>query len=236
MSEDVLIKGVNIQKTFFSGNVKTEVIRGIDIEIKKEDYVVIFGPSGAGKTTLLHIIAGLLSPTKGKVLWKGEDIYSMSEERRSLWRRENIGFIFQFFHLLPDLTLEENVLIAGWKKWGKREAKRRAEELLEKLGLKRIAHRYPAQVSGGEKQRTAIARALINEPSLILADEPTGNVDSATGEEIRCLLEKLREEKGTALAVATHREDWKESAGKIFFLEDGKIIKRKNKEEENGQN
>ena len=225
-----LIRVENLRKSFPSGEGEVEVLKGLDVSIKEGDYSVIIGPSGAGKSTLLFLLAGLEKPTAGKILWRGKELHSLSEEERACIRRESIGFIFQFFNLLPELNVLENVAIAGWKKWGWKKAREQATQILEELGMSNLLYRFPAQLSGGEQQRVAIARALINNPLIIFADEPTGNLDEENGRKVIELLEKIRKEKKTALLLATHRLDFSQRGERTLFLENGKIIRIKERE------
>ena len=205
-----------------SGEEEIKVLQDVNLSIGKGEYVVFSGPSGAGKSTLINIITGLLFPTRGEVLWNGENIYKFSEDERCNWRRENIGLIFQFFYLLPDLTVLENIYLAGWKKWGKENAKLKAMEILNEMGLEKLKNRYPKEISGGEQQRVAMGRAIINEPSFIFADEPTGNLDKKSGEKVIRKLEELKEREKISLIIATHRLDLIKVADKVVYLENGK--------------
>jgi lipoprotein-releasing system ATP-binding protein len=184
-----------------------EVLRGIDLAIEKGEALVIVGASGAGKSTLLHILGTLDRPTSGKVLLEGQDLFSLHEEALSRYRNRTMGFVFQFHHLLPMLTCLENTILPGLIAGrGKKELETTGTQLLEQVGLgARLGHR-PAELSGGEQQRVAIARALMMQPSLLFTDEPTGNLDSRTGQEIADLLIQLRERHQMTLVVVTHNE------------------------------
>ena len=219
-----IIECKNLTKIYNLGK-KNETIGVIDInlKIKKGEKVVIFGPSGSGKSTLLHLIGCLDRPTRGKVFIEGKDVSKLSDDKLSEIRREKIGFIFQFFYLIPTLTALENVnlpaLIAGKSNF------ERAKKLLEIVGLKERLNFKSHQLSGGEQQRVAIARALMNNPSIILADEPTGNLDSKTGNKIIMLLDKLSREMGKTLVIVTHNKEIKKIANRVIYMRDGKIIK-----------
>ncbi len=212
------LQAEGITKNFVSGGETVEVLKDVSFTIRKGDYLVIAGPSGAGKSTLIHILSGLLFPSEGEVIWRGKNIYAFSEEERCSWRRENIGLIFQFFYLLSDLTVLENIYVAGWKKWGREEARRKSLEILKELHLEHLKDRYPQEISGGEQQRVAMGRAIINEPHFIFADEPTGNLDRKSGGEVIKTLEEIRKKRNTALIIATHRIDLVERADKVIRL------------------
>jgi len=201
-----------------------KVLDGLDFELEKGDFVAIMGASGVGKTTLLNIIGTLDRPTSGKVYFENEDVFSQEPRELARIRNEKIGFVFQFFHLLPEFTVLENLslplLIAGWPR---KKALERARELLVEVGLERKARVYPGLLSGGEQQRVAIARALIAEPRLLLADEPTGNLDWGTGQKIMELLTYLHEKKGLTSIVVTHNERVARFCQRIFRLEAGRL-------------
>ncbi|MEW6008732.1 MAG: ABC transporter ATP-binding protein [Candidatus Omnitrophota bacterium] len=229
-----LISAKSIIKTFTQGAKLVPVLRGIDIEVSKGEFVVISGPSGAGKSTLLHILGALDCPTSGKVIIDGEDIYSSSDEARARLRNKKIGFVFQFYHLLGEFSCLENVYLPkliAQNLYGKGESnlypgqdiRKNALEILSLLDLKNRADFPPAKLSGGEKQRVAIARALINEPDIIFCDEPTGNLDSQSGEEIRSILMRLNREKGRTIIVVTHQRDLFSDCGRLINIRDGLI-------------
>ncbi len=210
------------------------MLRGIDIEVSRAEFVVISGPSGAGKSTLLHILGGLDYPTSGKVIIDEEDIYSLSDEARARLRNKKIGFVFQFYHLLGEFSCLENVYlpkVIGQDLYSDKQAKpyslsairKRALDILALLDLKNRADFPPAKLSGGEKQRVAIARSLINEPDIILCDEPTGNLDSRSGEEIRSIIMRLNQDKGRTIIVVTHQKDLFSDCGRLINIRDGLI-------------
>ena len=225
MSEEI-IKVSSIGKSYREDSNNLEVLKDINFTVAAGEFLVIQGPSGAGKSTLLHILGGLDNPTQGKVYFRGTDIYAIDENRRSSFRNKEVGFVFQFFHLLPELNALENVLLPGILKswWERKKSLGVALELLEKLGLSgRLKHR-PGALSGGEQQRVAIARALINHPQLLLCDEPTGNLDSENGKKILQLLIELNQSQKITIVMVTHDKDIACGAGRIIHLKDGLIL------------
>jgi len=223
-----MLEAKNIHKVYHNGKKSLEVLKGIDLKIEKGKFVAVVGPSGAGKSTLLHILGGLDYPTKGKVIFKEEDVYSLSDSAISKIRNEKIGFVFQFYHLLSEFTVLENVLMPALISSGSRAKasalKEDALKLLDKVGLReRITH-FPSQLSGGEKQRVAIVRGLINRPSLLLCDEPTGNLDSKTGEEIISLIKNINSENQMTVVLVTHNIELARSADNIYHLKDGVLV------------
>ena len=215
-----------ICKSYRDSTSKLEVLKDISFNVNEGEFLVIQGPSGAGKSTLLHILGGLDNPTTGAVYFEDADIYGLDENARATFRNRKVGFVFQFFHLLPELTALENVMLPSILKswWERKKNLKYALDLLERLGLShRLSHK-PQALSGGEQQRVAICRALINHPQLLLCDEPTGNLDSENGENILRLLTELnRSEKITVLMV-THDKDIARGAGRIIHLKDGIIL------------
>lgn len=211
----------NIKRSYVLPKVTVDVLRGIDMEVAEKDFVAIMGPSGSGKSTLLHIIGCLDRPTSGQYLLLDVDVSRKTDNELAEIRNRKIGFVFQSFNLLPRLTAWKNVevpLIYGGVEPNIR--KKKAFEMLEKLGLSHRAEHYPSELSGGEQQRVAIARALINDPAIILADEPTGNLDSRSGKEIIETFKGLNKE-GVTIVVVTHEKDIAEEAGKIITIRDG---------------
>jgi ABC-type lipoprotein export system ATPase subunit len=200
------------------------VFDGINFELDKGDFVAVMGVSGVGKTTLLNLLGALDRPTEGRIFIDGEDIFSGSEKEMAELRNRKIGFVFQFYHLLPEFTALENVsfplLIRGK---GRSEAQERALEMLRDVSLEEKAHIKPGKLSGGEQQRVAIARALVNEPKLLLADEPTGNLDWKTGRMILELIQKLHQGKGLSSIVVTHNEKVAQFCSKVYMLEGGSL-------------
>lgn len=211
-----------IKKRFHLAGVTTEVLSGIDLSVEAGESVAIMGPSGVGKTTLLHIIGTLMRPSEGKVYIDNTDISILAEEKIAEFRNKNIGFVFQFHHLLPEFTALENVMMPLLIR-GEKNAEERARRVLEKVGLASKEKHRPAQLSGGERQRVAVARAIITNPSLLLADEPTGNLDWKTAEEVLELLLSLQRELSLTLIIVTHNPKVAEKCGKIYLLERGKI-------------
>jgi len=220
----MLIKIENLQKIYQMGKVKVTALNGISIEIEKNSYTAIMGPSGSGKSTLLHILGCLDTPTRGKYFLEDKEVSGLRHNKLAEIRNKKIGFVFQTFNLLPNMNILENVelplLYAGMSK---KARKKRAEKVLDEVGLlKRLKHK-PAELSGGERQRTAIARALVNNPSIILADEPTGNLDSNSGNSIMRIFEHIYK-KGNTVIVVTHDSNIAEMANNVIELTDGNIV------------
>ena len=223
MSE-ILLSARGLKKTYVMGKRTLEVLRGVDVEIARGGFVALRGASGTGKSTLLHLIGGLDTPNAGEIVFAGQNIASYSDRQLTDFRNRRVGFVFQAYHLLPELTALENVCLpARVARISLGSAAKRAEELLARVGLKERLDHKPSELSGGEQQRVAIARALINEPELLLADEPTGNLDSHTGGEIMELLQLLRVEKQTTLVIATHDVKVAAAAPRVVELVDGRI-------------
>lgn len=219
-----LIVVEDLWKTFRVGEVKFPALRGIDIEVTKGEFVAIVGPSGSGKSTLLHIIGGLDSPTRGRVIVNDVDISRLNSDKLAEYRNRDIGFIFQFFNLIPYLSAVENVELSNSIANADRKTRRsRAVKLLEVFNLADKAFKKPTELSGGEQQRVAIARALINDPILILADEPTGNIDSETGFVVIEAFRKSIEEFQTTVLMVTHDIDLPRFCDRTIMLKDGKI-------------
>ena len=223
MSE-LLLTARNVHKTYLLGKRSLEVLRGVDVELARGDFLGLRGASGAGKSTLLHLLGGLDTPNQGEIWLAKRNLATLSRRELARVRNEEIGFIFQAYYLLPELDALENVCLpARMARTAASVAEARGRLLLERVGLKdRIDHK-PYELSGGEQQRVAIARALINEPDLILADEPTGNLDSHTGQEIIDLLVSLRSEKQTTLVIATHDAQVAARAPRVIELVDGEV-------------
>lgn len=220
------IEAVDIHKTFHIGKHKVSVLRGASMNVNQGEWVALLGASGSGKTTLLDIIGTISHPDSGNLFIDGENMKDYFGERLVAFRRQKIGFVFQSFHLLPELSILENTMLPGlFTKTPKKALLERAEMLLEKVGLKdRIMHR-PNELSGGEQQRTAIARSLINDPLLLLADEPTGNLDSRTGQTILSLFRTIHEEEKKTIIMVTHDEVVAKAADRKVILKDGLTFK-----------
>lgn len=219
-----VIQCKNIAKTFQDGNLKVEVLKKIDLTISQAETIAVVGPSGSGKSTLLHILGGLDKPSSGEVFLKGESIHAMSERKRCHMRNKELGFVYQFHHLLPEFTAQENVamplLIRGINP---DKAMHTAAEMLSQVGLsERLKHKL-SQLSGGERQRTAIARALVSEPSCLLADEPTGNLDQATADKVYELLLSLNKQLKTSILIVTHDRQLANRMDRCLYLDAGII-------------
>ena len=223
MSEPIL-SARGLKKTYAVGKRALEVLRGVDVTVSRGDFVALRGASGTGKSTLLHLIGGLDSPNAGEIIFCGQNLAAFSESQLTNFRNRRVGFVFQAYHLLPELTALENVCLpARIARTSAAQAEKRGRELLARVGLgERLDHK-PSELSGGEQQRVAIARALVNEPELLLADEPTGNLDSHTGGEIIELLKQLRAEKQMTLIIATHDAKVAATAPRVIELVDGLI-------------
>ena len=221
---DIVLSAQNVHKTYLLGKRSLEVLRGVSLEMRQGEFLALRGASGAGKSTLLHLLGGLDNPNQGEIWLAQKNLATLSRRELAQVRNQEIGFIFQAYYLLPELDALENVCLpARMARTNAREAETRGRDLLARVGLKDRLDHKPYELSGGEQQRVAIARALINEPNLILADEPTGNLDSHTGEEIIELLVSLRAEKQTTLVIATHDAKVAARAPKLIELVDGQV-------------
>ncbi|HEY0320951.1 MAG TPA: ABC transporter ATP-binding protein [Pyrinomonadaceae bacterium] len=218
-----MIELYKVSKIVPSGAEKLTILHSLDLIIPDGQFVSVVGPSGSGKSTLLGLIAGLDAPTSGEILLDGEDITKMSEDRLAELRSRKVGFIFQSFHLIPSLTALENILVP-MEIAGRRDAMARAQQLLKDVDLQARAHHYPSQLSGGEKQRVAIARAFSNEPSIMLADEPTGNLDSTNGRHVFELMVELNRRHGATLVLVTHDHELAGQAARCLSLRDGHVV------------
>lgn len=228
MNETCIIEARGVVKDFHDGERELHILRGVDLKILEGERLAISGPSGAGKSTLLHILGTLDAPTEGDVFFRGQSLRTMAKSHVNRIRNEEIGFVFQFYHLLPEFSALENVMMPALSRGArKRECAPRAEELLTKVGLDdRMTHK-PGMLSGGEQQRVAIARALFNEPRVVLADEPTGNLDEHTGEGITELLWDLSRSEGVTVVVVTHDDAIAADGDRWIHLHEGKTELRK---------
>lgn len=217
-----LIEVKNLCKVYGSGEAKVEALKDINLEIEQGEFVAIVGPSGSGKSTLLHLLGGVDKPTSGEVIIKGESVYKLKEKELSVLRRRKIGFVFQFFNLIPVLTAEENIEMPVLLDGGKID-KEYLEDLLKLLGLENRRKHHPSELSGGQQQRVSIGRALANKPAVILADEPTGNLDSQNSKEILELLKYSAKKYKQTLILITHDINIARAADRVITIEDGKI-------------
>jgi putative ABC transport system ATP-binding protein len=220
-----VLEAKEVRKQYKMGEHLVNALDGVDFQVEKGEFVAIMGPSGSGKSTLLHLLGGLDGPTEGNIILAGQPLAKLSERKATLVRRHNVGFVFQFFNLLPTLSAEENILlpvIIDGK--DQRKYKERLNSLLELVGLSDRRHHKPDQLSGGEQQRVAIARALVTEPAILLADEPTGNLDSKTGTSIMELLKRSCDELDQTVIVVTHDAKAAAYADRVIFLRDGVIV------------
>ncbi|QGA54572.1 ATP-binding cassette domain-containing protein [Sulfolobus sp. E5-1-F] len=224
---DILIDAIDLKKVYKTKNIEYIALRGVTLKVKKGEFLVIAGPSGSGKTTLLDLLGLLDSPSAGKIIIDGSDVTNFDEDKRAIFRRKYIGFVFQSYNLITYLTVLENVELAlaavGIPVWKRKE---KAEEILSMIpGMLELKNKKPNELSGGQQQRVAIARALANDPKILLADEPTANLDSKTGEAIVELMKKLNDEKKVTIIMATHDPDMMKYADRIVYIRDGLIEK-----------
>jgi putative ABC transport system ATP-binding protein len=226
MKNDVIIEMVDITKVYKMEDVQTLALKDIHLTVKRGDFVAIRGRSGSGKSTLMHIIGLLDNPTSGKYILNGTDVSTLKEDELAFQRNKEIGFVFQQFNLLPKSTAVENLILpAIYAGMNPKERINKAVELLTELGLEDHLNKRPNQMSGGQQQRVAIARALINNPEIILADEPTGNLDTKSGDDVMNALKELNKE-GKTIVIITHEEDIAQQARKIWHLEDGMLVNK----------
>lgn len=219
-----LLEAVGVCKSFEMAGRQIDVLKGVDLRVERGDMLAIVGRSGSGKSTLLHLLGGLDSPTQGTIRYHGQSLEDLSDERLAQFRNRTIGFVFQFHHLLPELTALENVLMPALIARKKRaEVRPQAVELLKRVGLgDRLGH-HPGELSGGEQQRVALARALVMSPEVVFADEPTGNLDGQTAEEMHELMEALNRETGTSFVVVSHNQELAERMGRVLVMRQGVV-------------
>lgn len=222
--ESKTIHLAGIEKSYDMAHSEVRVLQGVDLDVADGEFVVVLGPSGSGKSTLLNIIGGIDRPTDGEVVVSGQNLNDLNESELAIFRRRNIGFVFQLFNLIPTFSAQENVMLPlELSNANRNEALAKAQDLLEKVDLGDRAEHLPAELSIGEQQRVAIARAIANDPTIILADEPTGNLDRRTGEHILHLLEAMRVERKTTMVIVTHSSSLAERADRTLELVDGKL-------------
>ncbi len=219
-----MIQVSSLTKTISTPTHRVEILKGIDLEIPRGQFAAVMGPSGSGKSTLLGLLAGLDAATSGRIVLDGEDITGLGEDELALLRGRKIGFVFQSYHLIPTLTAEENVLLPLELSGQSTDGTDRARELLESVGLLDRRDHYPVQLSGGEQQRVALARAFVVRPPILLADEPTGNLDTANGRLVLDLLVTLNRREGTTLVLVTHDQQISEQADRRITLRDGRVV------------
>jgi len=227
MAADALIRVENLQKSYAVGDVTVHALRGVNLSLEPGSFSAVVGASGSGKSTFMNILGLLDQPTSGHYWLAGEDVSGFDRDRRAVLRNRTIGFVFQSFNLLPRTSALENVelpLLYNGKSWGATERHRRARELLDIVGLGSRADHTPSQLSGGQQQRVAVARALVNEPELILADEPTGNLDSRTSVEIMEVLQRLNRERRITIVLITHEHDIADYAERVVTFRDGRVV------------
>jgi len=224
----IILKAHNIHRYYPSGNTKLEVLKGVDVDVKEGEILSLIGQSGAGKSTLLHILGGLDVPNEDEVFLNSDNIYKLSDSKRAQVRNKHVGFIFQFFYLLPEFTALENIMIpsmiSSTRSLSKQETIVRARSLIAQVGLESREHHKPGQLSGGEQQRIAIARALMNKPELVLCDEPTGNLDSENSKKLTVLLKELNKKNNQTFLIVSHDMSVAEIGHRIIKIDDGKIV------------
>jgi putative ABC transport system ATP-binding protein len=224
MTEDHFIELIDVTKIYHQGNNPVVALDHLNLKILKGEFLTITGKSGCGKSTLINIIGGLDSPDQGQIMIDGEDISQMDDDRLTLFRRNRLGIIFQFFNLLPILSLKENIALPHLLKEGSNFLSGKIDQLLREMDLYGRRHHKPHELSGGEMQRVAICRALINDPEIILADEPTGNLDSVSGRQVLEILRRLKDEQGKTILLVTHSQEGAAMADRVLRMRDGKLL------------
>lgn len=223
MTDEIILKAENLVKTYGSGDTAVNALNSVSLEVKKGEFVAVVGQSGSGKSTLLHLLGAMDYPTSGSLTVDGQDVFALKGEDLAEYRRRKVGFVFQFFNLLPVMTAKENIMIP-LSLDGKTADKDYLNELAQAMGISERLDHYPHQLSGGQQQRVAIARAMITRPSVILADEPTGNLDSASGKEILALLKSTVRKYEQTLILITHDNSIAAEADRIITIKDGKLV------------
>ena len=225
---DLLLRAEALDKSFFDAGREVRVLHGLEMEVKAGEEIAVVGQSGVGKSTLLHVLGSLETPTAGKVYFEGQDLFALGDRALAEFRNRKLGFVFQFHYLLADFTALENVMMPGLiARMAEQDAARRAGEMLELVGLADKLHRRPAELSGGEQQRVAVARAVVLHPRLVLADEPTGNLDPQTADEVHQLFHLLNRQLGITLVIATHNERLTRSMGRALRLREGRLFEER---------
>ena len=226
-----LVQLIDVRKTYRTGKIDYEALRGVNFAIEKGEFTALVGPSGSGKTTMLNVIGGLDRATRGSVLFEGEDITKWSLTKLAELRLRKIGFIFQSYNLIPVLTARENIELALiLRRWSSEDARNRANELLEAVEIAEFAHKRPDEMSGGQQQRIAVARAIADRPALVLADEPTANLDSVTGDALLTIMEKLNRDEGVTFLFSTHDSRVVDRARKVATIDDGVVVNEEYRE------
>ena len=222
---NAMIEVNNVSKSFQLADATVEVLKNVNLEVEKGEFISIMGPSGSGKSTLLYLMGGLDKVSQGTIRLNGVEMQNLNDDAESRMRRNDIGFVFQAYNLIDNLTLEENIMLpALLERKNKKEVLQKAEALMDTVGILKRRHHTPKELSGGEQQRTAIARALINDPAILFADEPIGNLDSKSGKEVLDLLRKINQDKGITILMVTHSEESTQYGKRIIRLKDGEIV------------
>jgi putative ABC transport system ATP-binding protein len=224
MLKNDFIQLSNVTKIYHQGDTPVVALDHLDLEVSKGEFLAITGKSGCGKSTLINILGGIDTPDEGRILFDGEDMTKMDDRRLTLFRRKQVGIIFQFFNLLPILSVEENIALPHLLMGHSISPEAKIDHLLQEMGLPERRHHQPHELSGGEMQRVAICRALINDPELILADEPTGNLDSVSGKQVLEILKRLKEEHGKTILLVTHSQEGAAIADRVLRMRDGRLV------------